>query len=236
MVVIKDDTNIVNLTGELEDNLEFSHEIFGEKFFNTKIKINRLSDVYDILPMTVSERLIEELDFKKNKFVTVSGQLRSYNKNVGEKNKLILTVFVREIKPKEEENKDPNSIFLDGYICKRPVYRKTPLGREITDLLVAINRPYNKSDYIPSIVWGRNAKFARNLNVGDRIQIWGRIQSRFYEKKIDVLHDLPIYRHRSGDSADIQSDRIGNIRRRWTACRRCFSISQWHHSWYNHRY
>ena len=88
-------------------------------------------------------------------------------------------------KPKEEENKDPNSIFLDGYICKRPVYRKTPLGREITDLLVAINRPYNKSDYIPSIVWGRNAKFARNLNVGDRIQIWGRIQSRFYEKKID---------------------------------------------------
>ena len=102
---------------------------------NTKIKINRLSDVYDILPMTVSERLIEELDFKNNKFVTVSGQLRSYNKNVGEKNKLILTVFVREIKPKEEENKDPNSIFLDGYICKRPVYRKTPLGREITDLL-----------------------------------------------------------------------------------------------------
>ena len=113
MVVIKDDTNIVNLTGELEDNLEFSHEIFGEKFFNTKIKINRLSDVYDILPMTVSERLIEELDFKNNKFVTVSGQLRSYNKNVGEKNKLILTVFVREIKPKEEEN----NIFSFEHTC-----------------------------------------------------------------------------------------------------------------------
>ena len=185
MVVMKDDTNIVNLTGELEDNLEFSHEIFGEKFFNTKIKINRLSDSYDILPMTISERLLQELDFDNNELVTVSGQLRSYNKNVGEKNKLILTVFVREIKPKEEENKDPNSIFLDGYICKRPVYRKTPLGREITDLLVAINRPYNKSDYIPSIVWGRNAKFARNLKVGDRIQMWGRIQSRSYEKKID---------------------------------------------------
>ena len=183
MIAVKEDTNIVNLKGTIENNLQFSHEIFGEKFYTTKIKINRLSDVYDILPMTVSERLIEELDFKNNKFVTVSGQLRSYNKNVGEKNKLILTVFVREIKPKEEENKDPNSIFLDGYICKRPVYRKTPLGREITDLLVAINRPYNKSDYIPSIVWGRNAKFAKSLKVGDRIQIWGRVQSREYEKK-----------------------------------------------------
>ncbi|MGN1033049.1 MAG: single-stranded DNA-binding protein [Intestinibacter sp.] len=185
MVVMKGDTNIVNLSGELEDNLEFSHEIFGEKFFNTKIKINRLSDCSDILPMTISERLIQELDFENNKRVNVIGQLRSYNKNVGEKNKLILTVFVREIKPIDEENKDPNSIYLDGYICKRPTYRKTPLGREITDLLVAINRPYNKSDYIPSIVWGRNAKFARNLKVGDRIQMWGRIQSRFYEKKID---------------------------------------------------
>ena len=185
MVVMKGDTNIVNLCGELEDNLEFSHEIFGEKFYNTKIKINRLSDCSDILPMTISERLIQELDFENNKHVNVIGQLRSYNKNVGEKNKLILTVFVREIKPIDEENKDPNSIYLDGYICKRPTYRKTPLGREITDLLVAINRPYNKSDYIPSIVWGRNAKFARNLKVGDRIQMWGRIQSRPYEKKID---------------------------------------------------
>lgn len=185
MVIMKGDTNIVNLSGELEDTLEFSHEIFGEKFYNAKIKINRLSDYSDILPMTISERLIQELDFENNKHVNVVGQLRSYNKNVGDKNKLILTVFVREINPIDEESKDPNSIYLDGYICKRPIYRKTPLGREITDLLVAINRPYNKSDYIPSIVWGRNAKFARNLKVGDRIQMWGRIQSRFYEKKID---------------------------------------------------
>ena len=185
MGIMKGDTNIVNLSGELEDTLEFSHEIFGEKFYNAKIKINRLSDYSDILPMTISERLIQELDFENNKHVNVVGQLRSYNKNVGDKNKLILTVFVREINPIDEESKDPNSIYLDGYICKRPIYRKTPLGREITDLLVAINRPYNKSDYIPSIVWGRNAKFARNLKVGDRIQMWGRIQSRFYEKKID---------------------------------------------------
>ena len=186
MIIVKDDTNVVNLKGELDDELEFSHEIFGEKFYSTKIKIHRLSDSYDILPMTISERLLQEIDFEKDKLVSVLGQLRSYNKNVDNKNKLVLTVFVREIKPiTEVDTKDPNSIFLDGYICKLPIYRKTPLGREITDLLVAINRPYNKSDYIPSIVWGRNAKFAKNLQVGDRIQMWGRVQSRTYDKKID---------------------------------------------------
>ncbi len=185
MVVIKDDTNIVNLRGKIEDNLEFSHEIFGEKFYSTKIKINRLSDFYDVLPITISERLLQGIDLEEEKNVNIIGQLRSYNKNDGERNKLVLTVFVREIKPMEEDSKDPNSIYLDGYICKQPIYRKTPLGREITDLLVAINRPYNKSDYIPSIIWGRNAKFARNLKVGDRVQMWGRVQSRFYEKKID---------------------------------------------------
>ena len=186
MIIVKDDTNVVNLKGELDDKLEFSHEIFGEKFYCTKIKIHRLSDSYDILPMTISERLLQEIDFEKDKLVSVTGQLRSYNKNIDNKNKLVLTVFVREIKAiTEVDTKDPNSIYLDGYICKLPVYRKTPLGREITDLLVAINRPYNKSDYIPSIVWGRNAKFAKNLQVGDRIQMWGRVQSRTYDKKIE---------------------------------------------------
>ena len=183
MVTIKEETNVVNLRGELSENLEFSHEIFGEKFYNTTIKINRLSDSYDILPITVSERLLEDIKIEEGNLCSILGQLRSYNKNIDNRNRLVLTVFVREIKTIEEENKDPNSIFLDGYICKEPVYRKTPLGREITDLLVAINRPYNKSDYIPSIVWGRNAKFAKGLKVGDRIQMWGRVQSREYEKK-----------------------------------------------------
>ncbi|MDB0440006.1 single-stranded DNA-binding protein [Clostridioides difficile] len=185
MIAVKDENNVVNLRGELDNKLEFSHEIFGEKFYNVKIKINRLSDSFDTLPMTVSERLLQDIDINKQNLVNVVGQLRSYNKTLNNKNRLVLTVFVREIKTIEEENKDPNSIFLDGYVCKEPVYRKTPLGREITDLLVAINRPYNKSDYIPSIVWGRNAKFAKNLKVGDRIQLWGRVQSREYEKKID---------------------------------------------------
>lgn len=187
MIIVKDDTNVVNLKGELEDELEFSHEIFGEKFYSTKIKINRLSNSNDVLPVTISERLLQEIDFEKNKIVGIVGQLRSYNKNIDNKNKLVLTVFVREIKAITDlDTKDPNRIFLDGYICKDPVYRKTPLGREITDLLVAINRPYNKSDYIPSIVWGRNAKFAKNLNVGDRVQMWGRVQSRVYDKKLEA--------------------------------------------------
>ena len=185
MITIKEDTNLVSLRGELKDNLEFSHEIFGEKFYSTTIKIHRLSDSYDTLPITISERLLSDLDLSSNNLVDVTGQLRSYNKNIDNKNKLVLTVFARELKEVDGDTKDPYNIFLDGYICKDPIYRKTPLGREITDLLVAINRPYNKSDYIPSIVWGRNAKFAKNLKVGDRIQMWGRVQSRDYEKKLD---------------------------------------------------
>ncbi|MBU5307082.1 single-stranded DNA-binding protein [Clostridioides mangenotii] len=185
MISINTENNIVNLRGELDSELKFSHEIFGEKFYNIDIKIDRLSDSFDILPITISERLLQDIDIEKQNIVNVTGQLRSYNKSIDNKNRLILTVFVREITLAEEDNKDPNSIFLDGYICKNPVYRQTPLGREITDLLVAINRPYNKSDYIPTIVWGRNAKFAKNLNVGDRIQLWGRVQSRGYEKKLD---------------------------------------------------
>lgn len=185
MITLKEDTNVVSLRGELNGELQFSHEIFGEKFYTTQIKIDRLSESCDTLPITISERLIGEINVDEAKVVELTGQLRSYNKNIDGRNKLVLTIFARELVCAEEESKDPNNIFLDGYICKDPIYRKTPLGREITDLLVAINRPYNKSDYIPSIVWGRNAKFAKNLKIGDRIQMWGRVQSREYEKKLE---------------------------------------------------
>ena len=161
MIAVKEDTNIVNLKGTIENNLQFSHEIFGEKFYTTKIKINRLSDVYDILPMTVSERLIEELDFKNNKFVTVSGQLRSYNKNVGEKNKLILTVFVREIKPKEEEN--PKNVESGDLKLDCESRRLFILGKEVNvtakefDLLELLvmnpNKVYSRENLL-NLVWG----------------------------------------------------------------------------------
>lgn len=178
------ENNIVTLSGVVLSKPVFSHEMYGEGFYNIDLEVPRLSDVSDILPITISERLMLGVDINIGSKLLVEGQLRSYNKYIDGSNKLILTIFVRDLKPCDEEIKNPNQIYLDGYICKRPIYRTTPFGREITDMLVAVNRPYNKSDYIPSIAWGRNARFSENLKVGDRIKIWGRIQSREYQKKV----------------------------------------------------
>ncbi len=179
------DTNVVTIVGKVIGEKKFSHEIYGEGFYVYNIEIPRLSDAVDQLPLTISERLLVGLDLKSGDMVKVEGQLRSYNKFVDGGNRLVLTIFARDIVPFEggEELKNPNEIFLEGYICKEPVYRETPFGREITDLLVAVNRLYNKSDYIPAIAWGRNARFSSNLAVGDQIRIWGRVQSRQYQKK-----------------------------------------------------
>ena len=173
------------MEGEIKEELIFSHSIYGEGFYNTYIEIPRLSEIKDVLPITISERLTKGIELKKSDEVLVDGQLRSYNKTINGNNKLILVTFVKEIKiiTPNQEIKNPNQIYLDGFICKNPVYRSTPFGREITDLLIAVNRPYNKSDYIPCIAWGRNARFAEKLEVGQRIKIWGRIQSREYQKK-----------------------------------------------------
>lgn len=179
------DTNKVILVGKIVKELEFSHSICGEGFYNTYIEIPRLSEVRDVLPMTISERLIQEMSLKVGDQLQVEGQLRSYNKTINGKNKLILSIFVKEINLifLEEQTKNPNRIYLDGFICKNPIYRTTPFGREITDLLIAVNRAYNKSDYIPCIAWGRNARFSQTLEVGQQIRLWGRIQSREYQKK-----------------------------------------------------
>jgi len=179
------DTNVVTIVGKVVGEKEFSHEIYGEGFYTYNIEIPRLSDAVDQLPLTVSERLLVGLDLEDGDMIRIDGQLRSYNKFIDGSNRLVLTIFARDIIPfeGEEELKNPNEIFLEGYICKAPVYRETPFGREITDLLIAVNRLYNKSDYIPTIAWGRNARFSSKLNVGDQIRIWGRIQSRQYQKK-----------------------------------------------------
>lgn len=176
--------NIVTIVGIVKDKPTYSHEMFGENFYNLDLIVPRLSDVSDELPVTVSERLMVGIDIEKGTQIVAEGQLRSYNKFVDGSNKLILTIFARNISLSDEEIKNPNQIFLDGYICKRPIYRTTPFGREITDMLIAVNRPYNKSDYIPCIAWGRNARYSEKLQVGDRIRVWGRIQSREYQKKI----------------------------------------------------
>ena len=175
--------NRVYIMGEIVSDATFSHEVYGEGFYEFFVRVMRLSGQADILPVTISERLIQGGMLGNGKTLCALGQFRSYNKIVNGKSRLMLTVFVRELLP-ELPDKNPNSILLSGYICKPPIYRTTPFNREIADVLVAGNRAYNKSDYIPCIAWGRNARFVKNLTVGDRIAISGRIQSREYQKKL----------------------------------------------------
>ncbi len=174
--------NKVYVMGEIVSDATFSHEVYGEGFYEFFVKVMRLSGQADILPVTVSERLIQGALLGKGRTICAVGQFRSYNKLENGKSRLMLTVFVRELLD-ETPDKNPNNILLSGYICKPPVYRTTPFNREIADVLIAVNRAYNKSDYIPCIAWGRNARFVKNLCVGDKVAISGRIQSREYQKR-----------------------------------------------------
>ena len=188
------ENNYLTLVGKVTGEKRFSHEIYGERFFIFNLSIPRLSGNADIIPITVSERLVSDDMLQEGKRLLVKGQFRSYNSYENEKNKLILTVFAKDIEELKDEEEDKefvkkdmitNEVVLIGYICKKPIYRQTPFGREIADLLLAVNRAYNKSDYIPSIAWGRNARFCQNLEVGTRVKVVGRVQSRTYEKKFE---------------------------------------------------
>ena len=180
------ENNQVTMIGEIVSEFEFSHEVYGEGFYLVDISVSRLSDSVDYIPLMVSERLVDVTQSYIGETISVSGQFRSYNRHEEKKNRLILSVFVRELEFVDEIEDDikSNQIYLDGYICKEPIYRKTPLGREIADLLVAVNRSYGKSDYIPCICWGRNARYASAFEVGSHVEVYGRIQSREYIKKI----------------------------------------------------
>ncbi len=180
------ENNQVTIMGEIVSNFSYSHEIFGEGFYLVDVSVKRLSESYDVIPLMVSERLIDVTADYIGRNICVNGQFRSYNRHEERKNRLVLSVFAREISfvDEVEESAKSNQIYLDGYICKEPIYRKTPLGREIADVLLAVNRPYGKSDYIPCICWGRNARYANQFKVGERCAIWGRIQSREYMKKL----------------------------------------------------
>ena len=174
------ENNQVTMIGEIVSEFEFSHEVYGEGFYLVDISVSRLSDSVDYIPLMVSERLVDVTQSYIGETISVSGQFRSYNRHEEKKNRLILSVFVRELEFVDEIEDDikSNQIYLDGYICKEPIYRKTPLGREIADLLVAVNRSYGKSDYIPCICWGRNARYASSFEVGSHVEVYGRIQSR----------------------------------------------------------
>ena len=180
------ENNQVSVMGRIATQFTFTHQVFGAGFYTVDLLVKRLSDSEDIIPLMVSERLMDVTQDYEGEYIQVQGQFRSYNRHEEKKNRLVLSVFVREVSFVEEEDESikTNQIFLDGYICKPPVYRKTPLGREIADLLIAVNRPYGKSDYIPCICWGRNARYASAFQVGGHVLLWGRIQSREYMKRV----------------------------------------------------
>ena len=179
------ENNVVNITGVVSGEPKFSHEVYGESFYTFFVNVPRLSKKDDKIPVMISERLVEIAQLVPGIQVAVQGQFRSHNNTEQGRNRLVLTVFARELQMIDGELDIPNSntIFLNGFICKKPIYRMTPFGREICDLLLAVNRAYYKSDYIPCICWGRNARFSENLIQGDNIKIWGRVQSRVYQKK-----------------------------------------------------
>lgn len=187
------ENNHLVLIGKVCSEKTFSHEIYGEKFYMFDLEVPRLSKAVDVIPITVSERLITNIDIEIGKELAIEGQFRSYNSYENEKNRLILTVFAKdisevedeELSEEEEKKKVSNEVTLIGYVCKKPIYRQTPFDREIADILLAVNRAYNKSDYIPCIAWGRNARFCQNIEVGTEVKILGRVQSRKYEKKFE---------------------------------------------------
>lgn len=208
--------NHATVIGVIDSDFVLNHEIYAEKFYTFSLNIPRLSGANDSIRIMISERLIMDGDYKKGDNVEVSGQFRSYNSYENGSNKLILTVFAKDIcRYDEDENKNPNMLYLNGYICKEPVYRTTPFGREITDILLAVNRSYNKSDYIPIIAWGRNARFAKNLQIGDNVKLWGRIQSRNYQKRVSddevitkTAYEVSINRMELVDSSEENSEPI----------------------------
>ena len=184
------ENNRVSVIGEVASEFTFSHEVYGEGFYLTTVLVNRLSNQVEEIPLMVSERLMDIHRDYRGGMIEATGQFRSFNRHEGNRNRLVLSVFAREVSFPDgyEDSTKTNQIYLDGYLCKPPVYRKTPLGREIADLLIAVNRPYGKSDYIPCIAWGRNARYASGFEVGSRLRVWGRVQSREYTKKLDEEH------------------------------------------------
>ena len=182
------ENNYITLVGKITSEKVFSHEVYGESFYIFNLEIPRLSGTADCIPVTISERLISNFELEIGKEVSIEGQFRSYNTYENQRSRLVLTVFAKDIKEYHEEEEEgrervSNEVVLVGYICKKPIYRKTPFGREISDLLLAVNRAYNKSDYIPCIAWGRNARFCENMEIGTEVKVTGRVQSRIYEKK-----------------------------------------------------
>ncbi|HRX13638.1 MAG TPA: single-stranded DNA-binding protein [Eubacteriales bacterium] len=200
--------NRATISGKVTSEIQFSHEVFGEKFYQIMLEVRRLSDMSDIIPVTLSEKLLGVTDISVDQMVTVVGQFRSYNKIMESRSKLMLTVFAIDIMP-IDETINTNTIELIGFVCKPPIFRTTPFNREICDILLAVNRAYNKSDYIPTIAWGRNARSMKYLSVGEQVQVFGRIQSRNYTKRLSdsvvenrIAYEVSISKISVGDNIE----------------------------------
>lgn len=183
-----EENNKISLVGEVISAPKLSHETHNEKFYTVKVDVKRLSGDIDTLEIIISEKLydIEKIELGTRYYI--EGEIRSYNYYVSEteRRKLVINIFAKNLSIAEETDDEClNNFELIGHICKKPIYRKTPFDREISDILLAVNRLYGKSDYLPCIAWGRNAKFASTLEIGDKIKITGRMQSRQYTKKLN---------------------------------------------------
>lgn len=178
------ENNFISLQGRVDGEVEYSHSVLDEDFYKFMLNVSRLSGVVDSLPVTVPKKLIENVQLNDGDAISLTGQLRSYNKYQENRTRLILTAFAKSIEADNNEDENPNNVLLNGFVCKAPTYRKTPFGREITDVIIAVNRAFNRSDYIPTICWGKNAVLCRDLPVGTNVLIKGRLQSREYTKRM----------------------------------------------------
>ncbi len=205
-------TNEVFIIGKTASEFQYSHRVKDECFYTVNVIVERKSRRIDYIPIMASEAVLGLSENMEGNYVYIDGQFRSYNQHIFGKSRMVLSVFAKKIEflAKEESGCYYNQIYLDGYLCKEPIYRKTPMGREVTDILVAVNRTYNKADYIPCICWGKNARFAARLSIGFHIRLLGRIQSREYLKKTDeagdeirIAYELSVItmKHLSGSTA-----------------------------------
>jgi hypothetical protein len=173
-------TNMITLRGSLVELPAFSHENHGRKFYRFYLEVPRLSGTTDILPIIAEESLLGSIDPSGGEMITVTGQIRSYNDRSLSVRRLMVFVFAATLCV---EDGDPiNDCVIEGPICKTPTYRRTPLGREICDVMLAVPRAFHRADYLPCILWGRTAQEISTCQVRDRIRICGRLQSRVYTK------------------------------------------------------
>lgn len=198
--------NVVELVGEVREAPKFSHRCFDEDFYQFTLCCKRFSGTDDLIPILISNRTFNVKGIQSGMRLYIQGQIRTYNLHSEDSSKVKLNVFVIDID--ETVYPDMNNVYLGGYLCKKPVFRVTPLGREIADVLIATNRQGGKSSYIPLVIWGRNARYVSTWDVGDYISVEGRIQSRTYKKthkgetEIKTTYEISVVRLATTEVAD----------------------------------